>query len=46
MDEVDAAGLLNGKHGPTAIQVAAGAYAGFLYGCHYPNLGCHYPESL
>jgi homospermidine synthase len=46
MDEFDASTIFAHKFGPTAIQVAAGCYAGFLWMCKNPNAGCKWPDSL
>lgn len=46
MDDVDAHSILDHKFGPTVLQVAAGVYSGFLWGCKHPNSGVRYPEHL
>lgn len=37
MDEIDSKAHFEGKFGPTVLQVAAGVYAGFLWGCKHPH---------
>lgn len=45
MDDVDCRDMFNGKFGPTVLQVAAGAWAGFLWACKNPNAGTRFPEN-
>jgi len=44
MDDIDCSSLLEGKYGPTVIQVAAGVYAGFLYCLKHENKGTSWPD--
>lgn len=44
MNEEDCHKLFGSKFGPTPIQVAAGVYAGFLWGCKNPHKGLTLPE--
>ena len=44
MNEEDCRKIFDWKFGPTPVQVAAGVYAGFLWGCKNPNNGLTLPE--
>lgn len=44
MDDIDASRLFNHKFGPTILQVAAGAYAGFRYVIENPRMGSVFSE--
>lgn len=46
MDDIDCRVLFNHQYGPTVMQVAAGAWAGFLWACANPNKGSRFPEKL
>jgi homospermidine synthase len=46
MDDVDSKDLFGWKFGPTVLQVTAGVYSGFLWGCKHPNSGVRYAEFL
>jgi len=44
MDEHDARPLLNGRYGPTVLQVAGGVYAAFCYILKHKNKGAMWPD--
>ncbi len=46
MDDVDCQKLFDFKFGPTPMQVAAGVYSGFLWGCLNPNSGIRFAEDM
>ncbi len=46
MDESDSEKLLEGKYGPTVLQVTGGVFAAFVWICRNPNRGPNWPEYL
>ena len=46
MDDIDSRDIFDFKFGPTPLQVAAGVYSGFLWGCNNPDAGIRFPEDM
>jgi homospermidine synthase len=46
MDDKESRDIFDFKFGPTPLQVAAGVYSGFLWGCLNPDAGIRFPEDM